>query len=146
MIQVGPIRIFHDAFCWNFWKDLFPLEINSGSGVASSHIFLHTDRLSLRTGESNRILTILTESLPCLTFAFFWTFPWYKSVNSIMTFKKWSTLKKKKLAWWLRLLLPIQGAWVQSLIKELKSQNIKQKQYCNKFSEDLKKKMVHIKK
>ena len=54
--------------------------------------------------------------------------------------------EKKKLAWWLRFLLPIQGAWVQSLIKELKSQNIKQKQYCNKFSEDLKKKMVHIKK
>ena len=64
-----------------------------------------------------------------------------------MTFKKWSTLKKKKLARWLRLLLPIQGAWVQSLVKELKSQNIEQKQYCNKFSEDLKKKTkVHIKK
>ena len=48
---------------------------------------------------------------------------------------------------WLRLCLPMQGACVQSLVGETKiphapwpkNQNIKQKQYCNKFSQDLKK-------
>ena len=47
---------------------------------------------------------------------------------------------------WLRLCLPMQGVWVQSLVGELrfhmpdvrKNQGIKQKQYCNKFNEDLK--------
>ena len=47
---------------------------------------------------------------------------------------------------WLRLCLPVQGVWVWSLVGELKShmpcgqknQNIKQKQYCNKFSKDFK--------
>ena len=47
---------------------------------------------------------------------------------------------------WLRLDLPKQGAWVQSLVREMRShmphgqkyQNIKQKQYCNKFNEDFK--------
>ena len=47
---------------------------------------------------------------------------------------------------WLRLDLPKQGAWVQSLVREMRShmphgqkyKNIKQKQYCNKFNEDFK--------
>ena len=47
---------------------------------------------------------------------------------------------------WLRLDLPKQGAWVQSLVREMRShmprgqkyQNIKHKQYCNKFNEDIK--------
>ena len=46
---------------------------------------------------------------------------------------------------WLRLLLPMQGAQVQSLVGELrptclvaKNQNLKQKQYCNTFNKDFK--------
>ena len=43
---------------------------------------------------------------------------------------------------WLRLHLPMQRVWVQSLVGELNSQskyqNIKQKQCCNKFSKDFK--------
>jgi len=47
---------------------------------------------------------------------------------------------------WLRLCLPMQGVWVGSLVEELgshmpsakKKQNIKQKQYCNKFNKDTK--------
>ena len=47
---------------------------------------------------------------------------------------------------WLRLHLPLQGVWVQSLVGELrfprtsqpKNQNIRQKQYCNKFNKDFK--------
>ena len=46
----------------------------------------------------------------------------------------------------------LQGVWVQSLVGELRShmpwgqknQNIKQKQYCNKFNKEVLK-MVHIK-
>ena len=46
----------------------------------------------------------------------------------------------------LRLCLPMQGVWVQSLVRELRShmppgqkkQNIKQKQNCNKFNKDFK--------
>ena len=54
---------------------------------------------------------------------------------------------------WLRLCLPVWGVWVGSIpgrgAKILyaswpKNQNIKQKQYCNKFKTS--KKMVHIKK
>ena len=53
---------------------------------------------------------------------------------------------------WLRLCLPMQGVWVRSPVRELRShmardqknQNIKQKQYCNKFNKTFK--MVHIKK
>jgi len=49
---------------------------------------------------------------------------------------------------WLGVHLPMQGVQVQSLIRDLrfhmpwrpKIQNIKQKQYCNKFNKDLKKK------
>lgn len=37
------------------------MEINCGSEVASCHIFPHMGRFYLRTGGSNRILTILTE-------------------------------------------------------------------------------------
>ena len=45
---------------------------------------------------------------------------------------------------WLRVRLPMQGAWVPSLVGELRShispwpkiQNIKQSQYCNKFNKD----------
>ena len=45
---------------------------------------------------------------------------------------------------WLRLVLSTQGVWVQTLVRELRShmphdqknQNIKQKQYCNKFYKD----------
>ena len=52
------------------------------------------------------------------------------------------------MAHWLRLHLPMQGRQVRSLVRELRShmahgqenQNIKQKQYCNKFNKDLKKK------
>ena len=54
---------------------------------------------------------------------------------------------------WLRLSLPTQGVWVPSLVEELnptwlvakkkKKPTIKQKQYCNKFNKDFKKK-VHI--
>ena len=48
--------------------------------------------------------------------------------------------------WWLRLRLPMQGLWVQSLIEEIRShkpcsrknQSINQKQYCSKFNEDFK--------
>ena len=47
--------------------------------------------------------------------------------------------------------LPMQGVWVRSLVRELRShmphgkkQNTKQKQYCNKFNKDFKK--VRIKK
>ena len=45
---------------------------------------------------------------------------------------------------WLRLCLPIQGIQVQSLVQDLRShigastQNIKQKQYCNKFNKNFK--------
>ena len=47
---------------------------------------------------------------------------------------------------WLRLCLPVQGVWVQSLVGELRShmphsqkyQSIEQKQYCNKFNKDFK--------
>ena len=50
---------------------------------------------------------------------------------------------------WLELCLLIQGVWVQSLVGELrfpwakiaswsKNQNVKQKQYCNKFNKDFK--------
>ena len=52
---------------------------------------------------------------------------------------------------WSGLHFPVQGVWVQSLFRKLrshtspKSQNIKQKQYCNKFGKDFKQ-MVHIKK
>ena len=54
---------------------------------------------------------------------------------------------------WLRLHLPVQGVRVRSLVRERrfphasrpKNQNMKQKQYCNKFNKDFKK-MVHIKK
>ena len=50
---------------------------------------------------------------------------------------------------WLRFHLPVQGVWVSSLVKELryhlphgqKAINIKQKQYCNKFNKDLKKRL-----
>ena len=55
---------------------------------------------------------------------------------------------------WLRLCLPMQGVWVQSLVRERKSHvprsqkmetlKEKQKQYCNKFTKYFK--MVHIKK
>ena len=54
---------------------------------------------------------------------------------------------------WLRLHLPMQGVWVQSLVTELRShmppgqkpkKHKQQKQYCNKFNKDLK--MVYIKK
>ena len=49
-------------------------------------------------------------------------------------------------AQWLRPRLPMQGLWVPSLLRELRShvppgqkhQNIKQKQYCNKFYKDFK--------
>ena len=53
---------------------------------------------------------------------------------------------------WLGLHLPTQGVQVQTLVSKLRShmshgqkkktktQNIKQKQYCNKFNKDLKKK------
>ena len=52
---------------------------------------------------------------------------------------------------WLRLHLPMQEVWVQPLVGELgshiphgqkkkKKQSIKQKQYCNKFNKDKKKK------
>ena len=42
--------------------------------------------------------------------------------------------------------LPLQGVWVRSLVRELRShmprgqkkQNIKQKQYCNKFNKEFK--------
>ena len=44
----------------------------------------------------------------------------------------------------MKLGLPMHEVQVQSLVRELRSQgNIKQKQYCNKFSQDIK--MVHIK-
>ena len=51
---------------------------------------------------------------------------------------------------WLKLHLPVQGAQVQSLVRELRSnvlpgQNIKQKPYYNKFNKDFKK-IVDIKK
>ena len=44
---------------------------------------------------------------------------------------------------WLRLTLPVQGVWVLALLGAFRShmphgqknQNIKQKQYCNKFNE-----------
>ena len=47
---------------------------------------------------------------------------------------------------WLRLCLPMEWMWVQSLVRELsssqdlqpKNQTIKQKQYCNKFNKDFK--------
>ena len=55
---------------------------------------------------------------------------------------------------WLRLHLPVRGVQIQSPIGELKShmicdqktQNIKLKQYCNKFNKDLKKKSTGKKK
>ena len=54
---------------------------------------------------------------------------------------------------WLRLHLPVRGVQIQSLIGELKShmtcdqktQNIKLKQYCNKFNKDFKKKSLKTK-
>ena len=63
-----------------------------------------------------------------------------------------SSTFKSQLTWislvvqWLRLCLPMQGVWVLSLFGELrihvprgpKYQDMKQKQYCNKFSKDLK--------
>ena len=47
---------------------------------------------------------------------------------------------------WLRIRLPTQGVWVQSLVEELRShmpkkkktKNIKYKQYCNKSNKDFK--------
>ena len=43
---------------------------------------------------------------------------------------------------WLRLRLPVQGVWVRSLVRELRShgkiKHIKQKQYYNKFNKDFK--------
>ena len=53
---------------------------------------------------------------------------------------------------WLRLCLPMQRAWVQSVVKQLRSliprakkpKHKQQKQYCNKFNTDLK--MVHLEK
>ena len=60
---------------------------------------------------------------------------------------------------WLGLHLPMQGVWVWSLVEELRShtpqgqkkrkeknQNTKQKQYCNKFNKNFKKKSSHKKK
>ena len=55
---------------------------------------------------------------------------------------------------WLGLCLPMQKMWVQSLVGKLKShipqglknQNMKQKQYCNKFNKKNLKKMIHVKK
>ena len=54
---------------------------------------------------------------------------------------------------WLRLHLPMQGVQIQSLIRELRSympqgrkkQNMKQKQYCTKFSKGFEK-SPHLKK
>ena len=53
---------------------------------------------------------------------------------------------------WLRLCFPKQGMWVQSFWSDCqdpcdlrpKSQNIKQKQYCNKFNKDSKNKINKI--
>ena len=49
--------------------------------------------------------------------------------------------------------LPMQGVWVRSLVRELRShmphgkkQNAKQKQYCNKFNKDFKKVRIKNKK
>jgi len=45
---------------------------------------------------------------------------------------------------WVRLCLPVLSVWVQSLVRELRShmkprsQNKKQKQYCNKLNKDFK--------
>ena len=60
---------------------------------------------------------------------------------------------------WLTLCLPMEGVWVLSLVRELRSHMprsqkqtnkqptpIKQKQYCNKFNKDLKKNGPHQKK
>ena len=52
------------------------------------------------------------------------------------------------LPWWssgLESAIPLQEVWVQSLLREViphasrpKEQNIKQKEYCNKFNKDFK--------
>ena len=42
--------------------------------------------------------------------------------------------------------IPGHGANTPHALEAKKKQNIKQKQYCNKFNKDLKKKKVHIKK
>ena len=64
---------------------------------------------------------------------------------SIKTAPPWRT---SLVVQWLRLRLPMQGVWVRSLIRELRShmphgQNIKQKEYHDKFNKDLKKKSVN---
>ena len=64
---------------------------------------------------------------------------------------KSNTSETSLVVQWLRLGLLMQGAWVQSLVGELRSympysqKNIREKEYCNKFNKDLWK-MVHIQK
>ena len=71
-----------------------------------------------------------------------------KSIQMLQSFSSYSLNAQKgdSLAVKLRLHLPMQGVQVGSLVGELRShmaycprnQNIKQKQYCNKFNKDFK--------
>ena len=68
------------------------------------------------------------------------------SLLILLVFSKNHVLGTSLAVQWLRLCLPMQGVQVQSLVGELRSpmprgqknQNIKQKQYCNKFNKDFK--------
>ena len=66
---------------------------------------------------------------------------------------KWYFMETFLSVQWLRLCFPMQGVWVQSLVRELRStclvtkkKKTEQKQYCEKFSKDFKKKRSPSKK
>ena len=62
---------------------------------------------------------------------------------------KWYFMETFLAVQWLRLCFPMQGVWVQSLVRELRSiclmNKTEQKQYCDKFSTDFKKNDPHQK-
>ena len=77
------------------------------------------------------------------------TFPWPPFCTPGQNSWAWEKKRRTFLTvQWLRLHLPMQEVWVQSPVRELRShmphgqklQNIKQKQYCNKFNKDIKEK------
>ena len=69
-----------------------------------------------------------------------------KSWSPVSVFFKKEIPGTSLVVQWLRIHLPMQEEWVQSLVRELryhmpcdqKKKKIKQKQYCNKFNEDFK--------
>ena len=70
---------------------------------------------------------------------------WVLTLHYNLSIRKYSIITSLEVRW-LAFHLPKQGVWVPSLVGELRShmphgqkkQNIKQKQYCNKFNKDFK--------